>query len=44
MVVSGRREKEGNETVQMAESIDAEIAFVRADLSQAEDIRAMVTA
>ena len=44
MVVNSRREKEGNATVQMAESLGAEIAFVRADLSQPEHIRAMATA
>src|ERR1700730_9474920 len=42
VVVAGRRENEGNETVDLIHSAGGEGIFVRTDVSQASDVKAMV--
>lgn len=42
VVVAGRREAEGNETVRLIKAAGAQASFVRADVSREPDIRAMV--
>ena len=42
VVVSGRRKTEGEESVSLVESVGAEGLFVRADVSQEEDVAAVV--
>jgi len=42
VVVTGRREKEGQETVELIQKTGKKGAFVRADVSQEEDCRKMV--
>jgi NAD(P)-dependent dehydrogenase (short-subunit alcohol dehydrogenase family) len=42
VVVSGRREKEGNETVALVESAGGKALFVKADVSNEHDVKALV--
>ncbi len=39
VVVSGRREKEGKETVQMVESLGAKAIFVKCDVTRSEEVK-----
>jgi NAD(P)-dependent dehydrogenase (short-subunit alcohol dehydrogenase family) len=42
VVIAGRREPEGNETVQLIQAAGGEAIFVKADVSKASDVEALV--
>src|SRR4029453_3039911 len=42
VVISGRREKEGNAVVAEIEALGSESIFVRTDVSKASDVKAMI--
>jgi NAD(P)-dependent dehydrogenase (short-subunit alcohol dehydrogenase family) len=44
VVVSGRREKEGNETVQMVESLGSKAIFVKCDVTRSEEVKNLLDA